>query len=114
MKTISLHSRLLLACMIPTAVLMLLFSIFVILFRFQDIDNLKQETAQILLGKYSLALSRASLSQWQTLSSESLNEKYIRSSISFCGVRWFLTTSQKRCVAREIDLERKREYRSAF
>jgi len=78
MKTISLHSRLLLACMIPTALLMVLFSVFVILFRFQDIDNLKQETAQILLGKYSLALSRAPLSQWQTLSTESLNEKYIR------------------------------------
>ena len=66
MKTISLHSRLLLACMIPTALLMVLFSVFVILFRFQDIDNLKQETAQILLGKYSLALSRAPLNQWHS------------------------------------------------
>ena len=79
MKTISLHSRLLLACMIPTAVLMLLFSIFVILFRFQDIDNLKEETANILLGKYSLRLAQNPNTAWPTLINEALNEKYIRS-----------------------------------
>jgi hypothetical protein len=79
MKTISLHSRLLLACMIPIAILMVLFSVFVILFRFQDIDNLKEETAKILLGKYSLALAQTPNTEWPTLINEALNEKYIRS-----------------------------------
>ena len=78
-KTISLHSRLLIACMVPISILMILFSIFVILFRFQDIDSLKQDTAHTLLQKYSVAIAQSEPAQWQNVLTAALNEKYIHS-----------------------------------
>lgn len=78
-KTVSLHSRLLLASTVPTTILMIIFCIFVILFRFQDIDNLKSETADILLSKYSLALAKTPEYRWSTVLQDALNEKYLRS-----------------------------------
>lgn len=53
MTTISLHSRLLLATLFPTTFLMVIFCIFVVLFRFEDINNLQNETADILLSKHN-------------------------------------------------------------
>lgn len=78
-KTISLHSRLLLACMIPTSFLMVLFSVFVILFRFQDIERLKTETAHALLQKYSVTIAQHPSTEWPLLLTDALNEKYIYS-----------------------------------
>ena len=78
-KTISLHSRLLIACMVPISILMILFSVFVILFRFQDIDSLKQETAHTLLQKYNVAVAQTEPTQWQNVLTQALNEKHIHS-----------------------------------
>lgn len=79
MKNVSLHAHLLLACIIPTSILMTVFAVFVILFRFQDIDNLEQETAQTLLSKYYLAFNNQPLAQWQMVANSALDEKYLRS-----------------------------------
>ncbi|PTQ89550.1 response regulator [Agitococcus lubricus] len=79
MKTVSLHSRLLLASMIPTALFMVIFSIIVVSFRFQDIDSLKTETGAILLGRYSVELNQISENQWATLLQHALEEPNLRS-----------------------------------
>ena len=78
MKTISLHSRLLLATIIPTSIFMVLFSLILILFRFEDIQTLEHESAEILLGKYSLAIaSQTDDSQLTAISQKALEEKHI-------------------------------------
>lgn len=79
MKTVSLHSRLLLASIVPTTLFMTIFSVILILFRFQDIDSLKNESADILVGKYALAIAnQADKNQWPTLIQQGLEEKYIQ------------------------------------
>ena len=78
MKTISLHSRLLLASIVPTGIFMAIFSILLILFRFEDIQTLEQESAEILLGKYSLTIaSQSDSTQFNAIIQPALNEKYI-------------------------------------
>ena len=78
MTTISLHSRLLLASIVPTGIFMAVFSILLILFRFEDIQTLEQESAEILLGKYSLAIaSQSDSTQFNAIIQTALNEKYI-------------------------------------
>lgn len=78
MTTISLHSRLLLASIVPTGIFMAIFSILLILFRFEDIQTLEQESAEILLGKYSLAIaSQSDSTQFNAIIQTALNEKYI-------------------------------------
>ncbi len=78
MKTISLHSRLLLATIVPTAIFMAFFSITLILFRFEDIKTLETETAEILLGKYGLAVAAHSDErQLAAICQRALEEKYI-------------------------------------
>lgn len=79
MKNFSLHSRLLIASMVPVSILMIFFSFLVVLFRFQDIDTLKEETAHILLSKYSFALAQASQENWAALINNALEEKYLYS-----------------------------------
>ncbi|HNN27722.1 MAG TPA: response regulator [Agitococcus sp.] len=79
MTTISLHSRLLLATLFPTTFLMVIFCIFVVLFRFEDINNLQNETADILLSKYSYNLTRTPEAQWQEVLEQALSEKNLHS-----------------------------------
>lgn len=86
MKTVSLHSRLLLASIVPTTLFMTIFSIILILFRFQDIDSLKSESAEILLGKYALAIaSKPETSAWSAITQTALEEKYISAIEIFDG-----------------------------
>ena len=56
----------------------MLFSLILILFRFEDIQTLENESAELLLGKYSLAIaSQTDDSQLTAISQKALEEKHI-------------------------------------
>ena len=79
MKTVSLHTRLLLAALVPVTFFVILFSVLVVLFRFQDIADLQNRNAELLVEKYRLALlASPDPASWERLTRQALEDSDIR------------------------------------
>lgn len=80
MKTVSLHTRLLFAAMIPVTVMVAAYGILTVMFRFQDLNDLQTRQAEILAEKYSLALQRSpGTGEWTPLLQQALESRYVKS-----------------------------------
>ncbi|MDO8329045.1 MAG: response regulator [Fluviicoccus sp.] len=80
MKTVSLHTRLLFATLIPVTLFVILFGIFTVMLRFQDIDDLQMRNAEVLVEKYRTeAMGSAGQGQWREMTQSALESPYIRS-----------------------------------
>ena len=80
MKTVSLHTRLLFATLIPVTSFVILFGIFTVMLRFQDIDDLQMRNAEVLVEKFRAeALGSSGPGQWREMTQAALESPYIRS-----------------------------------
>ncbi|HEX5359816.1 MAG TPA: response regulator [Fluviicoccus sp.] len=80
MKTVSLHTRLLLATLVPVTLFVTIYGVLTVLFRFQDIDDLQTRNAELLVEKYRLeVMGTPDPGQWQKLLQVALENRYVRS-----------------------------------
>jgi len=79
MKTVSLHTRLLLATLVPVSLFVILYGVLTVMFRFQDIDELQTRNAELLAEKYRLAVIAADNPvEWPGVLQQALENKYVR------------------------------------
>lgn len=80
MKTVSLHTRLLLATLVPVTLFVMIHGMLTVMFRFQDIDDLQTRNAGLLVEKYRLeVMATSSAAQWPGVLQAALESRYVRS-----------------------------------